>query len=150
MGFCGIERVLWRFFFFFRVFQASKGKRGVSEERQTRTQRVSDPPRSPTPASCSPEKREKPNVVKRSRSCTVLEGWGISSFPAVVQWDVMGLPLPLSTAEGKLNDSADSILQSSGYARDPPSSLHNRRFKYEPSEVNAEFRAKRDLRETRN
>ena len=26
MGFCGIERVLWRVFFF-RVFQASKGKR---------------------------------------------------------------------------------------------------------------------------
>ena len=114
--------------FFNRVFQASKGKRGVSKERQTRTQRVSVPPRSPTPASCSPEKREKPNVVKRSRSCTVLEGWGISSFPAVVQWDVMGLPLPLSTAEGKLNDSADSILQSSGYARDLPSNLHNRRF----------------------
>ena len=111
--------------FFNRVFQASKGKRGVSKERQTRTQRVSVPPRSPTPASCSPEKREKPNVVKRSRSCTVLEGWGISSFPAVVQWDVKRLPLPLSTAEGKLNYSADSILQSSGYARDAPSNLHN-------------------------
>ena len=74
MGFCGIERVLWRVFFFFAFFRRAKASARVSKERQTRTQRVSVPPRSPTPVSCSPEKREKPNVVKRSRSCTVLEG----------------------------------------------------------------------------
>ena len=69
MGFCGIERVLWRGFFS-RVFQASKGKRGVSKERQTRTQRVSVPPRSPTAAVCSPEKREKQNPFCRLTSHT--------------------------------------------------------------------------------
>ena len=64
MGFCGIERVLWRVFFFFNVFQASKGKR-KSEQGA-----LCVPPRSPTPASCSPEKREKQNPFCRLTSHT--------------------------------------------------------------------------------